>query len=73
MAITRYIEVCPRCGGWSPWRKVTTFSYPEKGEKRQYVECRHCGKREVILWRAPQKKKFRRRRPDNQTFTGVMC
>lgn len=47
--IVRYIEVCPNCGQWDPWRKVT--SKVVKGHRRVYAKCKRCGKRETIEYR----------------------
>lgn len=47
--IIRYIEVCPKCGQWMPWRKVTTKFV--KGEKTQYSKCCRCGAKETIVYR----------------------
>lgn len=48
--IVRYLEKCPQCGQWDPWRQ-----YAKKvrglgtGEVlRKYVKCRRCGRLEVI-------------------------
>ena len=49
--IVREIEVCPKCGQWNPWRKVS--SRTALGVKRVYVRCFRCGKRETIEYRAP--------------------
>lgn len=51
--IVRKLEKCPQCGTWNPWRKYSTRVI--KGERRVYVRCRTCGKREVIVYRAPDK------------------
>lgn len=47
--IIRYIEKCPQCGQWDPWRKVTTKVV--KGEKTQYSKCKRCGRKETIIFR----------------------
>ena len=47
--IVREIEVCPKCGQWNPWRKVS--SRTTGGVKRVYVRCFRCGKRETIEYR----------------------
>lgn len=49
--IVREIEVCPKCGQWNPWRKVS--SRTAGGVKRVYVRCFRCGKRETIEYRPP--------------------
>lgn len=54
--IIREIEICPRCGQYNPWRKGSRGkSLVVNGERRLYVFCRRCGKREVIVYRARQK------------------
>ena len=45
----RYIEICPKCGQWMPWRKMTTRTV--KGERRQYSKCCRCGARETIVYK----------------------
>lgn len=47
--IIRYIEKCPACGQWNPWRKVS--SRIVKGKRRQYVKCRRCGRKETVEYR----------------------
>ena len=47
--IIRQIETCPKCGKWNPWRKYSTRVV--KGERRIYVKCVNCGKREVVVYR----------------------
>jgi len=47
--IIRYIEKCPRCGQWMPWRKVSTKIV--KGERTQYSKCCRCGMKETIVYR----------------------
>ena len=47
--IVRAIEVCPVCGQWMPWRKVS--SRIVKGVRRQYVRCKRCGRPETIEYR----------------------
>jgi len=47
--IVRYIEVCPGCGQWNPWIKVS--SRVVKGRRRQYVKCRRCGRKETVEYR----------------------
>lgn len=47
--IIRRIETCPKCGKWQPWRKYSTRIV--KGERRVYVKCANCGKREVVVYR----------------------
>ena len=51
--IVRKLEKCPQCGTWQPWRKYSTRVI--KGERRVYVRCRTCGKREVVIYRSPDK------------------
>lgn len=47
--IIRYIEVCPSCGQWNPWLKVS--SRIVNGRRRQYVKCRRCGRKETVEYR----------------------
>lgn len=47
--IYRYIEVCPQCGRWDPWRKVS--SKLVKGRRRIYAKCVKCGRKETIEYR----------------------
>ena len=47
--IIRYIEICPKCGQWMPWRKIATKIV--NGEKTQYSRCVRCGARETIVFR----------------------
>lgn len=47
--IVRTIEVCPKCGQWEPWRKVS--SKLVKGRRRVYAKCCRCGARETIEYR----------------------
>ena len=47
--IVRQIEKCPVCGQHDPWRKVS--SRVVKGERRLYVKCRRCGRKETIVYR----------------------
>ena len=49
--IRRTIEICPRCGQYMPWRKYSCHKV--QGQKRVYVKCWRCGKREVILYFPP--------------------
>ena len=49
--IRRAIEVCPRCGQWQPWRKYSTRIVD--GQRRVYVRCRRCGKRETVVYYLP--------------------
>lgn len=49
--IVREIEVCPRCGQYEPWRKVS--SRIVRGVRRVYVKCRRCGAREMVEYRPP--------------------
>ena len=51
----RQIEVCPACGQWEPWRKVTTHIV--RGQKRVYVECFRCGFRDVAVYVPPPAQK----------------
>ena len=51
--IRRYIEVCPKCGQYKPWR--TYKSLVVRGQKRAYVTCRRCKKRDVIVYFDPPK------------------
>ena len=46
--ICREIEVCPKCGQWDPWRKVS--SRIVNGIRRVYVACRRCGAREIVVY-----------------------
>lgn len=46
--IRRHQEVCPVCGQWDPWRKYSSRSV--HGQRRIYVRCKRCGKREVIVY-----------------------
>lgn len=48
--IIRKIEVCPDCGKFNPWRKRRSLVV--KGERRVYVACKRCGRKEVIVYRA---------------------
>lgn len=48
--IVREIEVCPVCGQWNPWRKVS--SRIVKGRRRIYCVCARCGRKETIEYRA---------------------
>lgn len=48
--IVRYLEQCPNCGQWDPWR---TYSKKVSGLEgcevaRRYVKCRRCGMTEVV-------------------------
>lgn len=47
--LIRNIEICPRCGQWMPWRKVSTKIV--KGERTQYSRCCRCGMKETIIYR----------------------
>jgi len=47
--IYRNIEICPQCGQWNPWRKVS--SRVVKGCRRIYVKCCRCGRRETVEYR----------------------
>lgn len=47
--IVREIEICPRCGQFEPWRKVS--SRVVRGVRRVYVKCRRCGAREMVEYR----------------------
>jgi len=47
--IIRTLEVCPRCGQYSPWRKYSTRLVA--GERRIYVKCCRCGARDVVIYR----------------------
>lgn len=47
--VTRKIEICPNCGQWDPWRKYS--SKVVKGQRRMYVRCKRCGKREVVIFK----------------------
>ena len=53
--IVRYIEVCPVCGQHNPWRKYSTRVI--RGQRRVYVRCTRCGKRDTIVY-------FPRKRPN---------
>ena len=48
--IIRYMEICPKCGQWDPWRqyakKLTGLGPSEVA--RKYVICRRCSHHEVI-------------------------
>lgn len=48
--IIREIEVCPKCGKVNPWRKYSTRVV--RGERRDYVKCVRCGKREMVAYRS---------------------
>lgn len=50
--IVRNIEICPGCGRWDPWRKVSTRIV--KGRRRVYAKCVKCGRRETIEYRLPE-------------------
>lgn len=50
--IRREIEVCPRCGQWQPWRKYSTRIVD--GQRRVYVRCKRCGKRETVVYYLPE-------------------
>lgn len=49
--IVRTVEICPVCGQWSPWRKVS--SRIVNGRRRVYVTCRRCGRKETVEYRLP--------------------
>ena len=48
--IVRYVDKCPNCGQWEPWRqyakKLRGLGSDEVA--RKYVKCRRCGFKEVI-------------------------
>ena len=48
--IVRYVERCPNCGQWEPWRQYAKKLRGLGGDEvaRKYVKCRRCGYREVI-------------------------
>ena len=46
--IIRPVEICPKCGQWMPWRKVS--SRVVNGERRLYVRCVRCGAKETIAY-----------------------
>ena len=48
--IVRYVEKCPACGQWEPWRQYAKKLRGLVGDEvaRKYVKCRRCGFREVI-------------------------
>lgn len=50
--IRRYIEICPKCGQFKPWQSYSTRVV--HGQRRQYVRCKRCGKRDVIIYFPPQ-------------------
>lgn len=52
--IRRYIEVCPKCGQFKPWQSYSTRVV--HGQRRQYVRCKRCGKRDVIVYFQPPDK-----------------
>lgn len=47
--IVRPLETCPRCGRINPWRKYA--SRIVNGERRVYVACARCGKKECVVYR----------------------
>lgn len=47
--IVRKIETCPKCGKLMPWRKYSTRII--RGERRVYVKCVRCGKKDVVVYR----------------------
>jgi endogenous inhibitor of DNA gyrase (YacG/DUF329 family) len=47
--IVRKKEKCPVCGQADPWRKYS--SRIVRGERRVYVKCVRCGKKEVVTYR----------------------
>lgn len=53
--ITRNLEVCPKCGQYDPWRKYSTRVV--RGQRRVYVKCKRCGRREVIVYQPRSKTK----------------
>ena len=52
--IVRNVEICPGCGQWMPWRKVS--SRVVKGVRRVYVKCKRCGRAETIEYRSSVEK-----------------
>lgn len=46
--IVKFFDACPDCGQWDPWRQYSTRIIA--GQRRNYVKCRRCGKKEVIVW-----------------------
>ena len=51
--IVRPLEFCPACGTVNPWRK--RGSKVVRGERRIYVICRSCGKKDVVVYRDEKK------------------
>lgn len=51
--IRRFIEICPKCGQYDPWR--TYKSLVVRGQKRAYVACKTCGTTDVIVYFDPHK------------------
>lgn len=47
--IIRKLEVCPHCGQYMPWRRYA--SKVIDGIRRQYVRCKRCGAKEVVVYR----------------------
>lgn len=50
--IVRNIEICPACGQWDPWRKVSQY-FGADGSKYVYVKCKRCRRKEVIRYLPP--------------------
>ena len=53
--IVRTIEICPSCGQWDPWRKISS-RYFNRGDVvcRVYVKCKRCGRAETVEYRRPE-------------------
>ena len=49
--IVRKIEICPDCGQQYPWRRYA--SHEVQGQRRIYVKCRRCGRKDVIVYMPP--------------------
>ena len=49
--IRRHVEVCPNCGKWYPW--VVYSQRHIHNQKRDYVKCKVCGHKDVIIWIPP--------------------
>lgn len=50
--IRKTVDVCPKCGKW-----FCFVGYSQRwvrGQKRDYVKCKVCGHKDVIIWIPPK-------------------